>query len=65
MEYVIGLHKSGEGYSVPVPGRTGCWSQVATEEEALDNIRDAINEYISVIEEQLRREAVREIEVAS
>ena len=65
MKYRIALHKSEEGYSVSVPGLPGCWSQGETEEEALDNIRDAINEYISVVEEQLRGEDVREIEVAS
>ena len=65
MKYRIALHKSEEGYSVSVPGLPGCWSQGETEKEALDNIRDAINEYISVVEEQLRGEDVREIEVAS
>jgi predicted RNase H-like HicB family nuclease len=65
MKYRIALHKSEEGYSVSVPGLPGCWSQGATETEALDNIRDAISEYISVVEDQLRGEDVREIEVAS
>ena len=65
MKYRIALHKSEEGYSVSVPGLPGCWSQGETEKEALDNIRDAINEYISIVEEQLRGEDVREIEVAS
>ena len=65
MKYRIALHKSEEGYSVSVPGLPGCWSQGETEKEALDSIRDAINEYISVVEEQLRGEDVREIEVAS
>jgi len=65
MKYRIALHKSEEGYSVSVPGLPGCWSQGATEKEALDNIRDAISEYVSVIEEQLRGEDVRDIEVAS
>lgn len=65
MKYRIALHKSEEGYSVSVPGLPGCWSQGATETEALENIRDAISEYISVVEEQLRGEDVREIEVAS
>lgn len=65
MKYRIALHKSEEGYSVSVPGLPGCWSQGETEKEALDNIRDAINEYISVVEEQIRGEDVREIEIAS
>ena len=64
MKYRIALHKSEEGYSVSVPGLPGCWSQGATEQEAMQNIRDAIREYLSVVDEQLRGEDVREIEVA-
>ena len=64
MKYRIALHKSEEGYSVSVPGLPGCWSQGATEQEALENIRGAIQEYLSVVHEQLRGEDVREIEVA-
>jgi predicted RNase H-like HicB family nuclease len=60
MNYRIALHKSEEGYSVSAPGLPGCWSQGATQSEALDNIRDAISEYIPVLEEQLRGEDVRE-----
>lgn len=63
MKYRIALHKSEEGYSVSVPGLPGCWSQGATEKEAVENIRDAIREYLSVVEDQLRGEDVREIEV--
>jgi len=65
MKYRIALHKSEEGYSVSVPGLPGCWSQGATEEEALENIREAIREYLSVINEQLRGEDIREIEVTA
>ena len=63
MKYRIALHKSEEGYSVSVPGLPGCWSQGATETDAIENIRDAIREYLSVVDEQLRGENVREIEV--
>ncbi|MEX2148811.1 MAG: type II toxin-antitoxin system HicB family antitoxin [Burkholderiales bacterium] len=63
MKYRIALHKSEEGYSVSVPGLPGCWSQGATEKEALENIKDAIGEYLSAVNEQLRGEDVREIEV--
>ena len=63
MKYRIALHKSEEGYSVSVPGLPGCWSQGATEDEAVENIRDAIREYLSVVNEQLRGEDVREVEV--
>jgi predicted RNase H-like HicB family nuclease len=65
MRYRVALQRSEEGYSVSVPGLPGCWSQGASEAEALDNIRDAIREYLSVVEEQLRGvDAIREIEVA-
>ena len=63
MKYRIALHKSEEGYSVSVPGLPGCWSQGITEQEALENIRDAIREYLSVVEEQLRGDDIREVEV--
>ena len=63
MRYRIALHQSDEGFSVSVPGLPGCWSQGATEAEALANINDAIREYAAVIDEQLRGEMVREIKV--
>lgn len=65
MRYRVAIHPSEEGYSVSVPGLPGCWSQGTTEAEALDNIRDAIREYLAVVEEQLRGKEVREIEVTS
>jgi predicted RNase H-like HicB family nuclease len=63
MRYRIALHESNEGFSVSVPGLPGCWSQGATEAEALENIKDAIREYLAVVDEQLRGEEVREVEV--
>ncbi len=47
MKYKIALHKTDEGYSVSVPGLPGCWSQGETEQEALENIQDAIREYLA------------------
>ncbi|MCU0736558.1 MAG: type II toxin-antitoxin system HicB family antitoxin, partial [Methylotetracoccus sp.] len=64
MRYRIALHQSDEGFSVSVPGLPGCWSQGATEAEAIENIKEAIREYLAVVDEQLRGEQVREIEVA-
>jgi predicted RNase H-like HicB family nuclease len=46
MRYRVLLHPSEEGFAVSCPGLPGCWSQGATEEEALANIRDAIGEYL-------------------
>jgi len=64
LKYKIALRRSEEGYSVSVPGLPGCWSQGSTEREALENIKDAIQEYLAVVAEQLRGTEVREIEIA-
>ena len=63
MKYKIALTESDEGFSVSVPGLPGCWSQGATEAEALANIRDAISDYLAVRDELLRDADVREVEV--
>jgi predicted RNase H-like HicB family nuclease len=47
MTYEVKLIKSDEGYAVWCPALPGCWSQGATEPEALENIRDAISEYLA------------------
>ena len=36
----------------------------STQSEAQENIRDAIREYLAVVEEQLKGEDVREVEIA-
>ena len=54
MKYKILLAKSDEGYSVSCPGLPGCWSQGKTEAEAMENIQDAIREYLSVLD-QIRK----------
>lgn len=67
MRYKIVLQKSEEGYSVSCPGLPGCWSQGATEAEALENIQAAIREYLAAVEDQLQETPdaeVREVDVA-
>jgi len=64
MKYKILLEKSEEGYSVSCPGLPGCWSQGDTEEEALENIQDAIREYLRAIDDVVKDAEVREVEVA-
>ena len=49
MKYKIVLNKTDEGYSVSCPGLPGCWSQGETEAEAIENIKDAIQEYLAAI----------------
>ena len=64
MKYKVVLQHSEEGYSVSVPGLPGCWSQGVTEEEAIENIRDAIQEYLAAVNDLFPNAEVREIEVA-
>lgn len=64
MMYKIALHETEEGYAVSVPGLPGCWSQGATEEEAVASIADAIREYLSARDELVKDAVMREIEVA-
>ena len=64
MQYKVVLHRSEEGIAASVPGLPGCWSEGATEAEALENIRVAIAEYLSVVDDEVRGEDVRVVEVA-
>lgn len=65
MRYKIALLKTEEGFSVSVPGLPGCWSQGSTEEEAIQNIQDALQEYLAARDELLEGAVVREVEVPS
>ncbi|MBI3653611.1 MAG: type II toxin-antitoxin system HicB family antitoxin [Acidobacteria bacterium] len=64
MKYKIVLNKSDEGYSVSCPALPGCWSQGDSEKEAIENIQDAIREYLSAVDELVKDSDVREVEVA-
>ena len=64
MKYKALLHESEEGFSVSCPGLPGCWSQGETEREAIENIREAIREYLVAIAESVEDQDVREVEVS-
>jgi predicted RNase H-like HicB family nuclease len=51
MKYKVTLRRTEEGYSISCPGLPGCWSQGDSEEEALQNIVDAITAYLSAAED--------------
>jgi predicted RNase H-like HicB family nuclease len=63
MTYRVLLIETEEGFAVGCPALPGCWSQGATREEALENIRDAIREVLEVKHdleaEQWREEGLR------
>ena len=63
MKYKVALRQTDEGYSVSCPGLPGCWSQGATEAEAIGNIRDAIAEYTAAVARSLVGQDIREVDV--
>jgi predicted RNase H-like HicB family nuclease len=64
MEYKVVIQESEEGFSVSCPGLPGCWSQGATESEALLNIQEAIREYLAAVDDLVKGQDVREVTVA-
>ncbi|MGA2326963.1 MAG: type II toxin-antitoxin system HicB family antitoxin [Bryobacteraceae bacterium] len=63
MVYTVALRQSEEGFSVWCPGLPGCWSQGETEQEALENIRSAIQEYLAAASELVESANLRQVEV--
>lgn len=61
--YKVFLKKTDEGYSVWAPGLPGCWSQGATEKEALENIKDAIGAYLKTVDLLSKGKRARYVEV--
>lgn len=64
LSYPVVLIPSEEGYAVGCPALPGCWSQGVTEKEALQNIREAIQDYLAAVTDSLKGADVREVEVA-
>jgi predicted RNase H-like HicB family nuclease len=74
MRYKVVLIHSDEGVAIECPALPGCVSQGATEDEALENIADAIREWLAAVDDLIRerekedcdnvRKEVREVEVA-
>jgi len=55
MSYQVTLIKSEEGYAVFCPELPGCCSQGEKEQEALENIRTAIQEYLGIMDDDSER----------
>jgi predicted RNase H-like HicB family nuclease len=63
MQYEVELIKTEGGYTVGCPELPGCWSEGGTEEEALENIKDAILEYTLAQQEIEKLKQTRYVEV--
>ena len=54
MDYTVVIHKSSYGFDVRCPALPGCHSQGDTQEEALENIRDAIAVYLDMVRKETK-----------
>jgi predicted RNase H-like HicB family nuclease len=65
MKYKVNLRKTEEGYAIWVPGLPGCWSQGISEDDALENIKDAIEAYLEVVDRLTLANEARYVEIAN
>jgi len=64
-KFQVALLQHSEGVSISCPELPGCHSQGATVPEALDNIRDAIKEYLELYGQPEVHYEIREMEVVA
>ncbi len=60
---VLEKDDEGGGFVVYCPTLKGCVSQGKTEEEALENIKDAIRTYLLSLEDLMKLKPMRTVEV--
>jgi predicted RNase H-like HicB family nuclease len=63
MKFKVALYPSDEGVAVCVPSLPGCWSQGETVDDALANIKAAIQEYLGAEIEPAEGAQMSEVEV--
>ncbi len=63
MKYTVVVNKTEYRFDVHCPALPGCHSQGDTFEEAIENIKDAINTYLRMIEEETKDATVYQVEV--
>lgn len=61
MKFKVVLYESDEGFAVFCPSLPGCVSQGETREEALEEIRLGIREFLEVIYERLNQEVSQDL----
>ncbi|MGV2391208.1 MAG UNVERIFIED_CONTAM: type II toxin-antitoxin system HicB family antitoxin [Microcystis novacekii LVE1205-3] len=63
MRYQVRLKQSEEGYAIWCPSLPRCLVQGDTEAEAIENIKEAIQDYLETIEELNKDAEVHYVEV--
>ena len=64
MKYSVVINKSKYGYDAHCPALPGCHSQGDTLEDAIENIKDAIETYLQMIIDETKDSPVYEVEVS-
>jgi len=64
MKYPVVINKTEYGYDIHCPVLPGCHSQGDTPEEAIENIKDAIQTYLRMIAEETKGSTVYQVEVS-
>lgn len=64
MLYKVRIKRTEEGYAAWCPMLPGCWSQGDTEQEALENIKEAIADYVATVEQLNPDSESRYVDVA-
>ena len=62
--YTVVIYKSSHGYHVACPALSGCVSQGESLPKALENIKEAIREYLRMIKKETRNKTTAEVQVA-
>ena len=65
MKYAVVINHTQYGYDAHCPALPGCHSQGDTLEEAIENIKDAIETYLRMIAEETKNATVYEVEVCA
>jgi len=63
MQYKVKILENDEGFAIWCEDLPGCASQGDTEEEAIENIRDAISEYLEMQKELTKDEKLILLEI--
>lgn len=63
--HVVLKRQKGEGYVIRCLELPGCLSEGRTEEEALENIQDAIKLYLRDVEAEARQKKAKAIQVVA
>ena len=61
MKFKVVLYQTAEGFAVFCPSLPGCVSQGNTRDEALENIREGIREFLEAIWEETNQEIANDL----